>query len=105
MENNEFVKAYMNMAERREPHSKFKSTRLSGERKKQEAAYREARVEVLRKLYEDNPVEEEKVCTYEDPIDKRKNCYEMDAIDENPYSPFNDLEALENKMPLKSDFF
>ena len=60
MENNEFVRAYMNMAERREPHSKFKSTRLSGERKKQEAAYREARVEVLRKLYEDNPVEEER---------------------------------------------
>ena len=105
MENNEFVKAYMNMAERREPQSNYKRIMLNGERKKQEAAYREARVEVLRKLYEDNPVEEEKVCTYEDPIDKRKNCYEMEAIDENPYSPFNDLEALENKMPLKSDFF
>ena len=106
MENNEFVKAYLNMAERREPQSNSRRIMLNGERKKQEAAYRAARVEVLRKLYEDNPVEEEKVCIYEDPSgDGRKNVYQLDAVEENPYSPFDDLEALENKMPLKSDFF
>ena len=106
MENNEFVRAYMNMAERREPQSKHKRIKLNGERKKQEAAYRAARVEVLRKLYEDNPVEEEKILIYEHPSgDGRKNIYQVDAVEENPYSPFDDLEALENKMPLKSDFF
>jgi hypothetical protein len=28
----------------------------------------------------------------------------MDAIDENPYSPFDDLELLEEKMPNREDF-
>ena len=106
MENNEFVKAYLNMAERREPQSNSRRIMLNGERKKQEAAYRAARVEVLRKLYEDNPVEEEKILIYEHPSgDGRKNIYQMDAVEENPYSPFDDLEALEEKMPRIEDMF
>ena len=32
MENNEFVKAYLNMAERREPQSKSRRIMLNGER-------------------------------------------------------------------------
>ena len=50
-------------------------------------AYRAERVEVLRRLYEENPVQEEKILIYE-----------------NPYSPFDDLELLEEKMPNREDF-
>ena len=68
-------------------------------------AYRAERVEVLRRLYEENPVQEEKILIYEHPSgDGRKNIYQMDAIDENPYSPFDDLELLEEKMPNREDF-
>ena len=28
----------------------------------------------------------------------------VNAIDENPYSPFDDLELLEEKMPNREDF-
>lgn len=67
--------------------------------------YRAARVEVLRRLYEENPVEEEQVLIYEHPSgDGRKNVYEMDAIEENPYSPFDDMEKLNELMPKKEDF-
>ena len=67
--------------------------------------YREQRVEVLRRLYAENPVEEKKILTYEHPSgDGRKNIYEFDAVEENPYSPFDDLELLEEKMPNREDF-
>lgn len=104
MDNEVFIDGLRGLRDYQEPHSRFKATQLSGQRKKQEAEYRAARVETLRRLYEENPVEEEKVCTYSDPVDKRRNCYEMDAIEENPYSPFNDLELLEEKMPDYEDF-
>ena len=67
--------------------------------------YREQRVEVLRRLYAENPVEEKKILTYEHPSgDGRKNIYEFDAVEENPYSPFDDLELLEELMPNSEDF-
>ena len=63
------------------------------------------RVEVLRRLYVENPVEEKKILTYEHPSgDGRKNIYEFDAVEENPYSPFDDLELLEELMPNTEDF-
>ena len=67
--------------------------------------YREQRVEVLRRLYAENPVEEKKILVYEHPSgDGRKNIYEFDAVEENPYSPFDDLELLEELMPNTEDF-
>ena len=73
--------------------------------KKENEEYREARVEVLRRLYEENPVEEEKVLLYEHPTDGRKNIYIFDAVEEKPYSPFDDLVKLEELMPNPEDYY
>ena len=85
------------------PKSKQVGIRVGEDKIKE---YRMARAEVLRKLYEENPVKEEKVLLYEHPSgDGRKNIYQLDAVEENPYSPFDDLEALEEKMPRIEDMF
>jgi len=73
--------------------------------KKENEKYRQARVEVLRRLYEENPVEEEKVLLYKHPTDGRKNIYAFDAVEEKPYSPFNDLAELEELMPNPEDYY
>jgi hypothetical protein len=87
------------------PLPKYKVSRLTGERKRQEEKYRMERANVLRELYENNPVKEKRVLTYKHPTNGQKNLYELDAIEPNPYSPFDNLELLEEKMPNKNDFF
>ena len=87
------------------PLPKYKVSRLRGERKRQEEEYRMERANVLRELYENNPLKEKRVLTYKHPTNGQKNLYELDAIEPNPYSPFDNLELLEEKMPNKNDFF
>jgi len=67
--------------------------------------YRQARVEVLRRLYEENSIEEEKVLLYKHPTDGRKNIYIYDAIEKKPYSPFDDLDKLNELMPNPEDYY
>tara|TARA_B100000214_G_C23804364_1_gene551908 strand:+ start:476 stop:826 length:351 start_codon:yes stop_codon:yes gene_type:complete len=67
--------------------------------------YRQARVEVLKKLYEENPVEEHLITIYKHPTDGRKNISVWDSVDENPYSPFDDLDKLNELMPNPEDYY
>jgi hypothetical protein len=64
--------------------------------------YREARAEVLRKLYDEMEPEMMRICTWEDPVDGRKNKHELWEVEEG-ISPF-DLPDLEEKMPNFEDF-
>ena len=91
--------------EYQKPHAKYNVSRLRGERNRQDEKYRMARANVLRELYENNPVKEKRFLTYKHPTNGQKNLYELDAIEPNPYSPFDNLELLEEKMPNKNDFF
>ena len=91
--------------EYQKPHAKYNVSRLNGERKRQEEKYRMERANVLRELYENNPVKEKRFLTYRHPTNEQKNVYELDAIEPNPYSPFDDLKKLEKQMPDILDFF